>query len=92
MNLLDRLERKFGKFAIKRLPMYIVILNLFVYMLNLLDSRYINYLYLIPSRVLKGEIWRLVTYFHSAYDFNGRCFVAVFCYIFLLYHGNRTGE
>jgi len=62
MNLLDRLERKFGKFAIKRLPMYIVILNLFVYMLNLLDSRYINYLYLIPSRVLKGEIWRLVTY------------------------------
>jgi len=41
MNLLDRLERKFGKFAIKRLPMYIVILNLFVYMLNLLDSRYI---------------------------------------------------
>lgn len=62
MSLLDRLERKFGRFAIRRLPMYIVILNLFVYMLNLLDSNYISFLYLIPSRVLHGEVWRLITY------------------------------
>jgi membrane associated rhomboid family serine protease len=62
MNLLDKLERKFGRFAIKGLPLYIVSLNMFVFLLTLIQVEFLQYLILVPSLVLKGEVWRLVTY------------------------------
>lgn len=67
MSLLDRLERKFGRYAIKGLPMHIVALNMLVYLLNWVQLTYterslIPYLVLEPSLILKGEVWRLVSY------------------------------
>jgi len=63
MKWLDRLERKFGHLAIKGLVTYIVIANLIVFMLDgLLNLSIISKLVLVPSLVLKGEIWRLITY------------------------------
>ena len=43
---------------------YIVALNLAVYSLNYIDNTgsFFNNLILVPSLVLKGEVWRLVTY------------------------------
>lgn len=61
---LDRLERKFGRFAIKGLMIYVTTGNLAVFILNFLMPS-LNLpmkLMLIPSLVLKGEVWRLVTY------------------------------
>lgn len=64
MNWLNRLERKFGAWAIRGLMTYIVILNGLVYLLMYLDrtGTYINTLTLIPERVLRGEVWRLLTF------------------------------
>ncbi|NMB34395.1 MAG: rhomboid family intramembrane serine protease [Clostridium sp.] len=62
MNLIDRLERKFGKYAIRNLPMYICGLNLLVYLLGLLDTNIYRHIFLIPQLVIKGEVWRLITY------------------------------
>lgn len=64
MKLLNKLERKFGKYAIKNLMMYIVALNAVIYLLNYLDGTGImtSKLTLIPSLVMKGEVWRLITY------------------------------
>lgn len=64
MRLLNKLERKFGKYAIKGLMIYIVALNLVVYLMSFIDPTlsYINKLDLIPQLVLKGEIWRLITF------------------------------
>jgi len=61
---LDRLERKFGRFAIKGLMIYITTGNLAVFILNFLmpSLNLTMKLMLIPSLVLKGEVWRLVTY------------------------------
>lgn len=59
---LDKLERKFGKFAIKGLMTYIVVGNLAVFILQYLFPFIPSRLALIPSLVLKGEVWRLVTY------------------------------
>lgn len=64
MNWLDKLERKFGRLAIPRLMYYIVAINALVYFLMYLDKtgRVVSLLTLEPSLILKGEIWRLVTY------------------------------
>lgn len=64
MNWLDKLERRLGKFAIKNLMTYIVGITGIVYALSYFDnSRFvISKLMLIPELVLRGEVWRLVTY------------------------------
>lgn len=64
MNYLDKLEKKFGKFAIKNLMTYIVLLNGIVLLLIYLypQGNVISSLMLIPSLVMKGQIWRLITF------------------------------
>lgn len=64
IRTLDRLERKFGRFAIRGLMLYITIGNLAVFILNyIMPSLNLPVkLALIPSLVLRGEVWRLVTY------------------------------
>ena len=63
MNLLNRLERKFGKYAIPNLMYYVVILyaiGMFVQMFA--PMFYIQYLMLDASAILRGQIWRIITF------------------------------
>lgn len=62
MRWLDKLERKFGRFAIRGLMKYIVGLTGFVFILLRLDFTYYGKLTLNLSAVLRGEVWRLITY------------------------------
>ena len=64
MNLLNKLERKFGKYSIKNLMTGIVILNAVVYLLMYVDASgtLIEKLRLVPQLVMQGEVWRLITY------------------------------
>jgi membrane associated rhomboid family serine protease len=61
---LYKLERKFGKYCIKNLMLYITALNGVVAILSYLDTEgtFISKLTLVPSLVMKGEVWRLVTF------------------------------
>ena len=62
MTLLEKLERAFGRYAIRNLSIYIIIGQVFVLlgaMLNLLDLRLFV---LVPVRVMLGEWWRLFTF------------------------------
>ena len=64
MNWLNRLERKFGKYAITNLPLYIVMLYAVGAVLNLISngSFYYQYLSLNPYMILHGQVWRVVTF------------------------------
>ena len=64
MGILDKLERKFGHLAIKGLMGYIVGLNVLVYLLMLsYPTGIVQWkLMMDPDLVLRGEVWRLVTY------------------------------
>lgn len=62
MNWLNKLERKFGRYAIHNLTLYLIggyIIGFGVYMFvpNLL-----NFLTLEPAYILHGQIWRIVTW------------------------------
>lgn len=64
MSFLDKLERRFGKYAVNNLMAYITAGNLAVFILNILMpyAGISEKLALIPEYVLKGQVWRLVTY------------------------------
>jgi len=64
MDLLTRLERRFGRYAIRGLMSYIVYGNALVYLIGYFDQRGVleGLLRLEPAAVLKGEIWRLASF------------------------------
>lgn len=64
MNWLSKLEQKLGRFAIPNLMTYIVGLNGLIFILTYIDrtGSVLHYLMLIPSLVMQGEFWRLITY------------------------------
>ncbi len=67
MSLLSRLESKFGRFAIPGLVQVIALFQLLVLLMVVFmsleaASAYLGFLELNPARVMKGEVWRLVTH------------------------------
>lgn len=62
MKLLDRMERKFGRFAIRNLMTYIITITGMVYVLYLMYPESISRLIFDPQLILKGEVWRLITF------------------------------
>ncbi|MDR1800885.1 MAG: rhomboid family intramembrane serine protease [Lachnospiraceae bacterium] len=66
MSWLDKLERKIGKYCIHRLSIYIVFLYGAGMLLSLFNqSFYDTYLSLNASQILKGQVWRIVTFLIS---------------------------
>ncbi|MCX7868433.1 MAG: hypothetical protein N2322_00635 [Terrimicrobiaceae bacterium] len=61
-SLLDRLEKKLGRFAIPGLIRYITALNALVYLLVLASPGYREILELDRGAILRGEVWRLITW------------------------------
>lgn len=64
MKWLDKLDRKLGKYSIKGLMYYIVIINAAVFLLMQFDKKgiVIFNLELFPSLVREGEFWRLISF------------------------------
>ena len=61
MNWLDKLERKFGRYAIRNLPLYIVMLYAIGAVLNIMTKgSYYYYVALNPYMILHGQVWRLL--------------------------------
>ncbi len=86
VKILDKLERKYGKFAIRGLMTYIVIGNFAVFLMQYIYPVLIPKLMLIPSRVYKGEVWRLITYIFIPPD------TSVFFILFTLYFYYMIGN
>lgn len=87
MNWIDKLERKFGRFAIRGLITYIVAINAVVFALIYITGSYkiISLLTLNPDLILRGQIWRLVTYIFIPPQ------TSIFWIIFALYFSYMVG-
>lgn len=63
MDFLDKLERKYGKFAIPNLMLYILLGNGVIFLLDALTGGVASYYACFNwDAVLQGQIWRLVTF------------------------------
>ncbi len=63
MNFLDKMQRKYGKFAISNLMLYIMLGQTIVLVYSLLlNSSLLSLLYFNPILIMRGQIWRLFTF------------------------------
>lgn len=62
MSWMKKMERRFGKYAIRNLMMYVTILYAVGGIISLVSPGFLSYLTLDFGAVLRGEIWRLFTF------------------------------
>ncbi len=86
MNLLDRLERKLGRYAIRGIMRYLVVLyaaGLFLGMLA--PGVYDNLLALDFSKVADGQVWRLITFIIPISYMKSIFWTAITVYIYYMF-------
>ena len=62
MKLIDKLERSLGRFAIPNLTLILVAGQSLCFILAAARPEFVEDLVLIPELVLKGEVWRIITF------------------------------
>lgn len=81
------MERKFGRYAIPNLMKYICFLYVIGLFVNLAAPQvYLYYLSLNPARILRGEVWRLVTFLIQSPNDN------ILFFVFTLYLYYMLGQ
>ncbi len=62
MNFMNKLERKFSKYAVSNLTLYLIFGYVIGYVLSRTAPGMLGFLILDPYQVLHGQVWRLVTW------------------------------
>ena len=62
MNFLNKMERKFGRYTISNLSLYLILCYGCGYLMNVINPAFLSYLTLDTYRILHGQIWRIVTW------------------------------
>ena len=86
-KLLNKLERKLGRYAIRHLMWYICALYIIGLVLHYTNPQfYTDYLSLNPQAILHGQVWRIFTFLMQAPDTN------IIFFIFIVYLYYMIGE
>lgn len=59
---MSKLERKLGKYAIPNLTVILLLCYVVGYIIQLVNGNFLDFLTLNPYLILKGQVWRLVTW------------------------------
>ena len=62
MKFINKLERKYGRFGIPHLTTYIIACYVIGFLLSMTNRGLMSYLYLEPALILRGQVWRLVSW------------------------------
>lgn len=62
MNWLDKLERKFGRYAIPNLTVYLLVAYVIGFGIVWMMPDLVAYITLEPALILRGQVWRLITW------------------------------
>ena len=86
-NFLDKMERKFGRFAIKNLMLYIIGVYIVGALISVVNPLfYISYLSLNIEKIMQGQVWRLITFIlEPMASVSGGTSVIFFCITLYFY-------
>ncbi len=62
MNFFNKMERKYGRYALRNLPEIMIGCYVIGYFLQLLFPQFLVYLTLDPAYIVRGQVWRLLTW------------------------------
>lgn len=61
-SFIDKMERKYGRYAINNISLYLIICYAFGYIMQMINPTFIYFLTLNFDRIMHGEVWRLVSW------------------------------
>ncbi len=82
MDLLNRLEKKIGKYAIQRLPLYMIMCYAAGYILTMINPSIVYLIALNPYAILHGEVWRLFSWILIPPDTSNIFFTLITLYFY----------
>lgn len=85
--LLDKLERRFRRYAIHNLTAYLLVGQAICVVAAIAQPGVIEKMVLIPSKVLQGEVWRIISFaiaMPAPSTFFGMIFLFFYFYLFYL--------
>lgn len=62
MKWINKMERKFGRYAVHNLSAYIIALYAAGYLMSMFSPEILGYLTLEPAYILRGQVWRIFTW------------------------------
>ena len=85
-GFLDKAERKYGKYAIHNLSLYIIIAYVIGYILSLTGT--VDFLRLNPYEIVHGQVWRIITWIIVPPSSLGifTIIMLFFYYLYLIFH------
>ena len=89
MKFMNKLERKFGRYAVPNLMLYIIILNAAGLLITIMYPQAQYYLCWSTSAILHGQIWRIVSFILVPYTTSPVNFLI---FAFLYYSISQTLE
>jgi len=85
---INKLERKYGKYAISNISLYLVLLYAAAYVLFALDQSLLNYISLNPYAIMRGQIWRIVTWIMIPPSLYVNFLTLLLLYVFYMFGTN----
>jgi len=83
MSILDKLERRFRRFAVPNVTVALIVCQVAIYVAQLTHPGILEKLVLVPALVLQGEVWRLVSFLLQP-PLDKPLFAFFFWYLFYL--------
>lgn len=84
-EFINKMERKYGRYAIKNLIVYLLVFYVIGYLLFIVSPQAYTLLQLSPELVMKGQVWRLVSWVCTVPD--DFSFWIIFMFMFQYYVG-----
>lgn len=82
MNWLNKMERKFGKYAIPNLPLVIAIIYTFGFLMNAFKPDWLYFVTLNPHAIVQGQVWRIVSWIFVPEGSMSIFFVLIFLFFY----------
>ncbi len=79
MNLMQKLEKKWGRYAIPELHKYLVFAYFLGYLANIISPIMMDYMEFDMGLILQGQVWRLVTWIFSCNSTGIMTLLFLFC-------------
>ena len=79
---MGKFERKFGKYAIHNLSLYLITCYAFGYLMYFINSDFLYYLTLNPYWIMRGQVWRIITWILVPPDTSNIFIVLIMLYFY----------